>query len=277
MSKVSIVLPSYNRSVYLAKSIESCLNQTFTDFELIIVDDCSKDDSLMVARSYAEKDSRVKVIANKVNQKLPSVLNLGFKKAVGEYFTWISDDNLFHPNALEEMVNYLDSAPDVGLVYTDYTLIDERGIIGSRICQEPPDFLPIRDCVGACFLYRAWIANEIGGYNPDLILVEDYDYWLRIGLKAKLSHIPKSLYYYRKHTQSLTAIRKEEIQKAKLNLKKIYSSKYQIPEKYKPINDLYMWFIQEKNLFSWFKLIKIIISSPILTLNYIICNFRRLR
>ena len=94
MPKISIILPSYNRATYLAQTIDSCLAQTLKDFELIIVDDCSVDASIEVAEFYSQQDSRIKVIANKTNQKLPSTLNIGFEKAKGQYFTWISDDNL---------------------------------------------------------------------------------------------------------------------------------------------------------------------------------------
>ena len=276
MPKISIILPSYNRATYLAQTIDSCLAQTLKDFELIIVDDCSVDASIEVAEFYSQQDSRIKVIANKTNQKLPSTLNIGFEKAKGQYFTWISDDNLFAPNALKEMSSRLDTMPNIGLVYADYTLIDDKGKIGSRIYQEDPDFLPIRDCVGACFLYRADVAKGIGEYDKELTLVEDYEYWLRMGLNTNFFHLSESLYYYRVHPHSLTKTKKEEIRIAKLRLKQVYLSKYRIPEKYKPISDLYMWFIEKKNLLSWFKLVKILGLSPVVILRYIMRNFRRL-
>lgn len=277
MPKVSIVLPVYNREKLLPFAIESCLAQTFKDFELIIIDDCSKDKSSEIAKKYAEQDARIKVIINETNKKLPASLNIAFKEAKGQYFTWTSDDNLLHENALEKMVNVLDNSPDIGLVYTDYTLIDDYGNKGARLYQESPEFLPIRDCVGACFLYRADLAKQVGGYNENMHLVDDYEYWLRFGLVTKFAHIPESLYFYRVHDQSLTTERKVEAKIAKRTLKALYKDKYIIPDEIKPIDDLYNWFIEDRNLRSYFKLLKIILCNPIITLSYIIKNLKRIR
>ncbi|WP_347938833.1 glycosyltransferase [Rickettsia oklahomensis] len=277
LPKISIVLPVYNREKLLPFAIESCLNQSFKDFELIIIDDCSKDNSVVVAKKYAEQDSRIKVIVNDTNKKLPASLNIAFKDAKGRYFTWTSDDNLFHKNALEKMVRKLDNAPDIGLVYTDYTLIDEQGRIGARLYQEAPKFLPIRDCVGACFLYRADLARQVGEYNENMQLIDDYEYWLRLGLVTKFAHIPESLYLYRVHDQSLTIEHAVEAKRAKRALKALFKDKYSIPAEIKPINDLYNWFIEDRNLNSYFRLFKIIICNPIITLSYIIKNLKRIR
>jgi GT2 family glycosyltransferase len=209
-------------------------------------------------------------------QKLPKTLNIGFKVACGKYLTWISDDNYFAPNALEVMNDALDKMKHVGLVYTDYTCIDDRGKIGKRIYQEPPEYLPIRDCVGACFMYRASVAKKVGEYNKDMVLVEDYDYWLRLGLVTKLYHIPASFYFYRVHDGALTKTRKEEIRMAKNALKNIYFGKYSIPDIIHPISDLYSWYIEDKDSMSYFKLLKIILSNPIITTTYILKNLRRL-
>ena len=274
---VSIIIPSYNRASLIGQTIESCLNQTYTHFELIIVDDCSTDNSTEIIQKYLAKDSRIKFVQNKVNKKLPATLNVGFATAKGKYFTWISDDNYFAPNAIEVMVTLLKNNPEIGLVYADYTTVDDSDKIISRIYQEPPEFLPIRDCVGACFLYKADIAKKVGTYNEKLFLIEDYEYWLRIGLVTKLLHIPKSLYFYRVHVHSLTKTRIEEIRLAKNNLKNMYSLKYKIPKELKPINDLYMWFIGKKNICSYFKLTIIIIQNPVTCLSYIFKNLRRIK
>ena len=274
--QISIVLPSYNRADYLKQAIEGCLAQTYTNFELIIVDDCSEDKSFEIAKSYADQDSRIQVIRNENNKKLPTTLNIGFQKAKGQYLTWTSDDNLYHPQALEKMSSILDKMQDIGLAYADYTLIDQNGKIGKRLYQEPPEFLPIRDCVGACFLYRKEIADQVGPYNEQMFLVEDYEYWLRFGLVTKLFHIKESLYFYRVHEQSLTKTRKEEIRKAKNILKEIYTPKYTLSKDNQPIYDLYMWFISKKTYKSYLQLFKIILSHPFATLSYIWRNLTRL-
>ena len=96
---VSIVLPVYNGERYLEDAIESVLGQTYTNLELIIVDDKSTDDSLNIANKYRILDKRVRIIANEENIKLPKSLNKGFEVAQGDYLTWTSDDNIYYQEA----------------------------------------------------------------------------------------------------------------------------------------------------------------------------------
>src|SRR3990170_3452478 len=103
--KVSIVLPTYNGEKYIRQSIDSCLNQTHENIELIIVDDCSIDNTPEIIKSY--KDSRVKSLRHDQNKFLPHALNTGFSNATGEYLTWTSDDNYYAKEAIEKMVSFL--------------------------------------------------------------------------------------------------------------------------------------------------------------------------
>ena len=109
--KVSIILPVYNGEKYLSLAIESILKQTYKNFELIIIDDCSSDQTHSIALKYKEKDSRVRVYRNKTNSKLPVSLNAGFHVATGELFTWTSDDNILKPETIETMVHVLNKTP----------------------------------------------------------------------------------------------------------------------------------------------------------------------
>lgn len=274
--KTSIILPCYNREHLISSAIESCLSQTYENIELIIIDDASSDNSVKVIESYQAKDSRIKFIKNKSNKGLPATLNIGFAAASGDYLTWSSDDNLFKPDAIEIMVNHLKQNPQIGLVYTDYTTIDGNGKKIARIYQESPEYLPIRDCVGACFLYTRKAMEKTGKYNEEMPYVEDYEFFLRMGLVTKIAHIPKSFYLYRVHTGALTQLKKKEIKLAKLKLKAAFANKYQIPRHLEPINDLYMWYIKDKNFGSYIALAKIFLKSPIAISSYIIKNFVRL-
>ena len=138
MNKVSIVLPTYNGQDNLEKSIESIIRQTYSNWELIIVDDCSSDLTKNIAEKYVEKDKRIRVISNIENMKLPKSLNIGFQNATGEYYTWTSDDNQYKENAIDKMVNFLNNNPDCGMVYCDTTLIDSKGnIIRENTLPEP--------------------------------------------------------------------------------------------------------------------------------------------
>lgn len=221
--KISIVLPTYNGQEYIRESIESVLCQSYKDFELIIIDDCSIDNTNAIVSEYEEQDARVKVIRNEKNLKLPASLNRGFEHARGEYFTWTSDDNLYESTAIEKMCDCLENNQKVGLVYCDYSWIDENGIIIEEKKALEPDNLCTVNCVGACFLYRASIAQKIGGYDTNMFLSEDYDYWLRIYENSDILHLPMNLYRYRMHGGSLTATKQEQIrnQTAKLWMKHI--------------------------------------------------------
>lgn len=211
---VSIVLPVYNGERYLAQAIESVLNQTFTDFELILVNDCSTDSTEEIIERYASKDQRIVYLKNEVNLKLPASLNRGFSVAKGQYLTWTSDDNLYMPTAIERMAEFLDQHPEAALVYCDYDEVDEDGaLIRQRIVEEP-DKLLYRNVVGACFLYRREAAEVAGAYDTSRFLVEDYEYWLRIYLSFSIAALHECFYQYRWHKGSLTSTRKAEVQAA---------------------------------------------------------------
>lgn len=220
-SKISVVLPVYNGEAHLAKSIQSVINQTFTDWELIIVNDCSTDSSLEIMKAYAEKDSRIKIINNATNKKLPASLNIGFSYANGKYLTWTSDDNRYRNNAFKVMYEYMESNLDCGMVAADCCI--EFGNSGEKHIEEILyTDLKYNNTVGACFLYRKSIADEIGGYDENMFLVEDYEYWLRIYERFKIEHIPICLYDYLKHDNSLTATREKDIKNQLFNLRKKY-------------------------------------------------------
>ncbi|HTM91070.1 MAG TPA: glycosyltransferase [Flavisolibacter sp.] len=204
---VSIVLPTYNGSRYIQQSIESCLAQTFKDFELIIVNDCSTDNTPEIINEYSLKDSRIIVINNEFNKKLPLSLNTGFEKAKGKYFTWTSDDNYYAPNALEKMVEVLENNSSVDLVYSDYYIIDENNnITGKRIFGDVYESFFKWLGAGACFLYRREIHFANNGYNPAAFLIEDYDFFVRAYIRFNFFYLhTPDLYYYREHGASLTA------------------------------------------------------------------------
>ena len=211
--KVSIVLPCYNGADMLGGAVESVLNQTYQNWELIIVNDCSTDNTLKVAQSYAARDERIRVFSNEKNSKLPVTLNHGFREAKGEYWTWTSDDNLLLPTMLEEMSSYLDAHPDVGFLCADEEYIDMQGhVLGTHVIPDDVALrLPLNCYIGAAFMYRAEEAKRIGEYRVDLFLAEDFEYFLRLNDNCKLAHLPRVLYQYRANPGSLTATKQKEI------------------------------------------------------------------
>lgn len=217
---ISVVLPVYNGEKFLSQSIESIIAQTYRDWELIIVDDCSTDNTYSIANRYKKIDNRIHVYRNDVNKKLPGSLNVGFKYAKGDYYTWTSDDNMYLPDALNEMLLFLKDNKDVELVSTDIEIIDESGQhIKNMELEEPTreEFLK-RNVMGACFLYKREVHEKLNGYDENLFLVEDYDFWLRATRYYKIGRIRKVHYKYRAHSKSLTETRREDASRLVLEL-----------------------------------------------------------
>jgi len=200
--KISIVLPTYNGEKWLELSIQSVINQTIKNWELIIVNDCSTDNTLKIANSFAEKDSRITVITNETNKKLPASLNVGFSHARGEYLTWTSDDNLYKKNALEMLSSYLDNHPETSMVSMNEDIINEDGktvkILDNSYKYKRCAAALMNNCnVGAAFMYRKSIADIVGQYDENTFCAEDYDYWCRIALAGNIDYtsdnIPEEL------------------------------------------------------------------------------------
>lgn len=209
---VSIVLPTYNGEEYISRAIQSIINQTYTNWELIIVNDCSTDSTLEIINNFSKQDSRIKIINNDKNMKLPASLNRGFKEANGEYYTWTSDDNEYYPEAIEKMVNFLDVHREYGMVYAICQLLNcpkDQIDVWGEIPATVENLLEFSVCA-ACFLYRKTVAEEVGEYDTNTFLAEDHDYWLRIRLKYKIANINEVLYKYRLHSKSLTSSNKNK-------------------------------------------------------------------
>lgn len=201
---VSIILPVYNGEKFLARSLESCLNQTHRNLELIVVDDCSSDSSFEIVRSYAKIDSRIKILRNEINKKLPASLNIGHKAANGDFFTWTSDDNFYELNAIELLLEEF-STEDPDLVYSDFNLIDsQEQIMFNNFKSDSPSIL-LGNIVGSCFLYKRQLYERNKGYDEDLHTIEDYDFWLQASIHSRFKFTPQILYNYRFHKNSLTS------------------------------------------------------------------------
>lgn len=219
--KVSIVLPTYNGEKYIKKSIESIINQSFEDWELIIVNDCSTDLTPKIVNDYASQDNRIKVINNVENKKLPESLNIGFRKSIGEYLTWTSDDNEYLPNALANMHQVLSNNSDCYMVCANMQIVDWSGKFLGNF--EVSNLLWPNNSVGACFMYKREVYEKVGEYNAKLFLVEDYDYWIRVVRRfGTIKTINNILYLYRSHKESLTSKRKKSIKLQLCKLREIY-------------------------------------------------------
>ncbi len=210
---VSIVLPTYKRARVLPHAIRSVLAQTYANWELIVVDDHSPDDTAQVVAGFA--DPRIQYLRNEPNLKLPRALNRGFGVARGELLTWTSDDNLYAPGAIAAMVQRLRHG-DCDLVYADHWLYSRDDAQG-RPLDAQHERLPGRvqlergNHMGACFLYTRRLHEALGGYDPELFLVEDYDYFIRASQRFAFAHIAEPLYYFKRDDDTLYLSRFAEV------------------------------------------------------------------
>jgi Glycosyl transferase family 2 len=208
---ISLVLPVYNGARFLRESLDSIFAQTFTDFELIAVDDCSTDDSPQILAEYAARYPQMRVHTNAANSKLPASLNNGFREARGRYFSWTSDDNIMRPHMLERLVATALENPDCGIIHSDFTLIDEDGTLGDYVPVDPANELIFGNAIGCCFLYKREVDEALDGYDEGLFGIEDYDFWLRAARQFSYHTLREDLYLYRRHSGSLTSARAKHI------------------------------------------------------------------
>lgn len=208
---VSIILPIYNGEKYMRESIDSVLAQTYTDWELLIIDDGSTDHTAEISAEYTRKDSRIHYYKNPQNMRLPRTLNRGFSLAGGAYLTWTSDDNYYYPTALERMIGALE-AEKKDFVFASCDVIDGNGEIVECIMVDDRATKRIvgNNPVGACFLYSRKAYEAVGEYDPELTLVEDFDYWQRICSKFSPVCLSEKLYAYRWHDGALTSTMRKD-------------------------------------------------------------------
>ncbi|WP_251497685.1 glycosyltransferase family 2 protein [Otoolea muris] len=224
---VSVILPVYNGEKFLSKAIESILGQSYQDLELIVVNDCSTDQTSEIVRGYSHQDSRIRIINNEVNMKLPASLNEGFKNSTGQFLTWTSDDNILKRDALAILMKNISDGAD--FVYSGMEYIDENGEM-IDITDHLGEDIWYSNSIGACFLYKREIYDVLGGYDTSFFLVEDYEYWMRIAVQYKMKFIPDKLYQYRVHNNSLTGTRQEDIRLRRIRLLESYLANYNVKD-----------------------------------------------
>jgi len=199
---VSIVIPTYNRAHMVCDAVDACLAQTYPHIEVIVVNDGSTDETGEVLKKY-DADDKVRVFS-KPNEGIADTLNYGFARARGEYLTWTSDDNLYHPTAIAAMARYLDEHPDIGMVYTDVQEIDAEGRPLRIVDTGEPHLLETTCTVRGCLLYRREVMEAVGGYRREWVRCQDFDYYHRIWRRFPVAHLPEVHYAYRWHEASMS-------------------------------------------------------------------------
>ena len=202
---ITVFSPNYNNARYISETIESILNQTYQNFEYIIIDDCSTDNSWQIIQEYAKKDNRIKAYRNLKNLGIVKTRNRGLKagSANSKYFAIIDSDDVSKLNRLRIQVEFLERNQDYGLVGSNIFIIDEdSNIIGLR--QYPSNDREIRKKITrfnpfsqSSVVIRTKVINQVGLYDEIWDVCQDYDYWLRIGINWKFANLDTPLIKYR--------------------------------------------------------------------------------
>jgi len=203
---ITIIMPTYNANpVFLHEAIRSCQDQSWNNWELIVVDDGSTNQTATWVTAIAALDKRIHLVRHQQNRKLPAALNTGLIAAQGTYLTWLSDDDLLRPQALERMYGCLENNPDFDLVYSDFTMIDKDGEVLYPIRVESTWNLGIGKTTGICHLVRRKVFELIGGYKEEFFLAEDLDFWIRACMHFNAKVLHEDLACYRQHPTTLTS------------------------------------------------------------------------
>ncbi|NLF01217.1 MAG: glycosyltransferase family 2 protein [Anaerolineales bacterium] len=203
MPGVTVILTTLNSERYLVRSITSCLEQTYSDFELIVVDGGSTDRTLEIVASF--DDPRIRVVHQQENSgKLPGALNLGMAESRGQYITWTQDDCWYERRAIQTMVEYLEAHPDAGLVYTDYWIVDEQGSQTGYHRVRPPELVSTEDVVQVCFLFRRGVYETVGPQDPRYHPVHEVPWRAEVARHFRIAPLHTPLMAYGVHAGSLT-------------------------------------------------------------------------
>ncbi len=207
MPKVSVIVPAYNSMSYLPETLESVLKQTFTDFELIIVDDGSTDQTPQWVSKLT--DSRIRLVRQE-NKGVTVARNTGIAHAEGEYIALLDHDDLWQTSKLDIQVRCLDESPEVGLVHTWMVLVDEQGRSTGRIMTSnaqanvPKHLLERNAIASSSVMVRRCCFEDVGVFslNRDLYTVEDWEMWIRIASLYPFAVIRKPLMSWRQHANN---------------------------------------------------------------------------
>ncbi len=207
---VSIVTPMFNAEAYVSQTIESVLSQTYSNWEMIIVDNYSTDKSKEIVHEYCKKDNRIKLVKLDYNSGGPArPRNVGIKNSKGDFIAYLDADDLWQKDKLEKQLNFFQNNPDVYLCYSTYQLINENSTKldvmlekrkKSNGCTFESLFLSFNFIPSASVMIKIYDKEVIFfDENPKLVAAEDFDLWLRIAKSKKIGFIDEPLLLYRIH------------------------------------------------------------------------------
>jgi GT2 family glycosyltransferase len=209
MPTVSVVIPTYNSAAFLRGAIQSVLSQTYSDFEVIVVDDGSTDNTESVAHSFGDRVSYVK----QENKGAGAARNHGIKRSQGKYVAFLDSDDLWLPGKLTEQIPLLDRESKIGLVYSDWAVVPEQGEAEPSYLRNRPAasghvFDELIQCgfiLTSGTVVRRSCLDDVGYFDETLSIAQDYDLWLRICYRWKVALVNKPLVIKRNRGGNLSS------------------------------------------------------------------------
>lgn len=212
MPKISVIMPAYNAEKYIGEAIESILNQTYTDFEFIIIDDGSSDGTVLVVKSYDDK--RIRFYQNEQNMGVAATLNRGLDLATGEYIARMDSDDISLPERFEKQIAFMDSHSEVAVIGTGVELFSAQ--IGTRVFSSSYEALKVDLLFGNCLAHptvmmrKCYFGKEKLHYDPSFGKMEDFDLWERTAQFYPIMSLTEILLKYRIHPNQVTQKPTEE-------------------------------------------------------------------
>lgn len=228
MPKVSVLMPVYKTNEkYLREAIESILNQTFTDFEFLILDDCPEDSRENIVKSY--KDKRIKYFQNEKNLGITPSRNKLIQLASGEYLAIFDHDDISLPQRLEKQVSYLDANPEVGVVASWIKEFPKNKILPYSTNDDEIKLSLVKHCAiphSASMIRKSVLDSNGLSYEESFTPSEDYGLWCRLIGVTKFHNLPEVLFLYRKHDNNTSKKQRNKMKQATIRIQAIIEEKY---------------------------------------------------
>ena len=210
---ISVLMPAFNVEKYIQTAIESQIHQSYSNWELLLCDDCSTDSTYNIAEEYSRKDSRIKVSRNSVNKGYLHTWNELAENVQGEFITFLDADDYADPARLSTMLQFLEENPDISIVGSAINLVSDSGS-EKNVKSYPLEHKDILKALltekfpfcGSSVMIRKNVLKEAGVYRPffDRLGWEDHDWLIRVCRQFRAANVPQALYNYRNNAQSVT-------------------------------------------------------------------------
>jgi glycosyltransferase involved in cell wall biosynthesis len=229
--KISVIMPAHNAENYISEAIESILNQTFRDFELIIINDASTDKTGKIINYYLGRDKRIKKIENQEKIGIAASRNKGISSTRSSYIAWQDADDVSVRERLQKQYDFLENNKNIGIVGGFLKIFNSQKTIGIR--KYPPDDVTLRKIIFRCSvvaqpaaMIRKACFNKVGKFDNSIPVAEDLDMCFRIGSQYNMANIQEILINYRENPNNSTFTRLKEMEMYTIKIRKKYALGY---------------------------------------------------